>query len=80
MAFYDHCTVRAAGPSPDNVVKIWLKGPSFDCDLRADPGVNDWMLRVALTAISTGKKVQVGMEGDKVNADDTIKNLYLEKG
>jgi hypothetical protein len=74
------CEVRRAGASDDGDVYIHLKrrpgrGTTFDWWFKAAPSKRREMLATALTAITTGLRVDAYL--DDTNQYETIQRLYI---
>lgn len=74
------CEVRRAGPSDEGEIYIWLKSRpgsqnSFDSWFKAAPSKRREMLATALTAITTGNRVDAYL--DSTNQYEIIQRLYI---
>lgn len=77
-SWFNQCQVTMAGPAENGTIYIALQEPHglFGGWYVAHESVKREMLQVALTALQTGKKVQVYLDGTDVYS--TIYRLYLQ--
>lgn len=77
MPWLSNATVTKAGPAENGVIYIALKPSdgSWHRWFEANPAIEKEMLAAALTAVGTGKKVQVAVTD--VTQYSTINRLYV---
>lgn len=77
MPWLNNATVTKAGPAETGVIYIALKPSdnSWHRWFKANPSIDKEMLAAALTAVGTGKKVQVSVTGTA--SYSTINRLYV---